>query len=43
MVKQFIKSLRRLYQDGKLNEERVIKLFEDGKISAEEKLYILAK
>lgn len=41
-MNQFIESLKRLYADGKLNEERVIKLFEDGKITVEEKLYILA-
>lgn len=41
-MNQFIESLRRLYQDGKLQEERVNKLFEDGKITVEEKLYILA-
>ena len=41
-MNQFIESLKRLYADGKLNEERIIKLFEDGKITVEEKLYILA-
>ena len=40
-MNQFIESLRRLYQDGKVKEERIIKLFEDGKITVEEKLYIL--
>ena len=42
-MNQFIESLRRLYQDGKLQEERICKLFEDGKITVEEKLYILAQ
>lgn len=41
-MSQFVESLRRLYVDGKLKEERVNKLFEDGKITVEEKLYILA-
>ena len=40
-MNQFIESLRRLYQDNKINEERINKLFEDGKITVEEKLYIL--
>ena len=38
----FIESLKRLYQDGKLDEERVIELFNDGKITEEEREYILA-
>jgi hypothetical protein len=40
-MNQFIESLRRLYTDGKVAEKRIIKLFEDGKITIEEKLYIL--
>lgn len=40
-MNQFIESLRRLYLDKKVKEERIIKLFEDGKITVEEKLYIL--
>lgn len=42
-MNQFIESLRRLYVDGKLQEERVNKLFEESKITIEEKLYILAQ
>ena len=38
----FIESVRRLYLDGKINEERILELYEDGKITIEEKLYILA-
>ena len=41
-MNQFIESLRRLYHDEKISEERIIKLFEDGKITVEEKLYILS-
>lgn len=42
-MNQFVESLRRLYLDDKIKEERIIKLFEDGKITVEEKLYILAR
>ena len=41
-MSQFIESLRRLYKDGKLTEERVIDFYNNGKITVEEKLYILA-
>ena len=41
-MNQFIESLRRLYQGGKIKEERIVELFENGKITIEEKLYILA-
>lgn len=41
-MNQFIESLRRLYQSGKIKEERIVKLFDDGRITIEEKLYILA-
>lgn len=37
----FVESMRRLYENKKITEERIIKLFEDGKITVEEKLYIL--
>lgn len=37
----FVEAMRRLYRDGKINEEKVISLFNDGKINEEEKLYIL--
>lgn len=37
----FIESLKRLYQGGKLSADKVIELFEDNKITEEEKLYIL--
>lgn len=42
-VNQFIESLRRLYIDGKVSEEKINQLFNDGKITVEEKLYILAQ
>lgn len=37
----FVESLRRLYRDGKLDASKVIKFFEDGKITEEEKWLIL--
>lgn len=43
MVRQFVESLRRLYISNKVSEETVIKLFNDEKITIEEKLYILNK
>lgn len=38
----FVESLKRLYQDGKLNREKIVELAESGKITEEEKRYILA-
>lgn len=38
----FIESLRRLYVDGKIMEEKIEQLYKDGKITIEEKLYILS-
>ena len=37
----FVEAMRRRYRDGNVNEEKVILLFNDGKITEEEKLYIL--
>ena len=42
-MNQFIESLRRLYQNDKLNKDTVLRLFNEGKITEEEKLYILNK
>ena len=42
-MNQFIESLRRLYQADKVSKETIIKIFNDGKITEEEKLYILAR
>lgn len=41
-VSQFIESLRRLYVDGKIAEEKIEQLYKDGKIAVEDKLYILS-
>ena len=38
----FVEAMRRLYRDGNVNEEKIILLFDDGKITEEEKNYILA-
>lgn len=37
----FIESLRRLYKDGKIEKEKIVELFESGKITEKDKLYIL--
>lgn len=37
----FVESIRRLYKDNKVSEEKVIELFQKGKITEEEKWYIL--
>ena len=38
----FVEAMRRLYRDGKVNEEKIVELFESEKITEEEKNYILA-
>ena len=40
-MNQFVESMKRLYKDGKVTEEKICKLFESGKITEKEKLYIL--
>lgn len=40
-MNQFVESLKRLYQNGLLEVVRIILLFNDGKITEEEKDYIL--
>ena len=40
-MNQFIESLKRLYQNGRLNTEKVIELFASKKITEEQKWYIL--
>lgn len=37
----FVESMRRLYRDGKVTENKILELFESGKITEEEKGYIL--
>jgi hypothetical protein len=33
--------MRRLYRDDKINEDKILELFESGKITEEEKWHIL--
>ena len=40
-MNQFVESIKRLYQAGKVDEKKVIELFNSGKITQEEKSYIL--
>lgn len=40
-MNQFVESMKRLYVSGKVNVEKILELFESGKITKEEKLYIL--
>lgn len=40
-MNQFVESMRRLYKDGKVYEKKIVELFESGKITEEEKDYIL--
>ena len=36
----FVESIKRLYNDRKIEEDKVIELFQNGKITEEEKWYI---
>ena len=42
-MNQFVESLKRLYNDNKIDEQKVIELFENNKITENEKAYILNK
>ena len=37
----FIESVKRLYDEGKIKEEKILQWYKEGKITIEEKLYIL--
>lgn len=41
-MNQFVESLKRLYCADKLTAEKIINLFKSGKITDEERKYILA-
>lgn len=41
MMNQFVESLKRLYQNEKISVDKVNELFKNGKITEEEKRYIL--
>lgn len=40
-MNQFVESMKRLYKDMKVSKEKVVELYVSGKITEEEKLYIL--
>ena len=40
-MKQFVESLKRLYEKDKVNKSKIEDLFKDEKITKEEKEYIL--
>ena len=40
-MRQFVEIINCLYQGGKIDEQKVIELFTNGKITEEEKWYIL--
>lgn len=42
-MNQFVESMRRLYADKKIDEKKIIELFQSGKITEEEKWFILNK
>lgn len=42
-MNQFVESLKRLYDNHIIKDDKVIKLFESGKITDAEKAYILEK
>ena len=42
-MRQFVESLKRLYKNGLIDAVKVVLLFSDGKITEEEKKYILAR
>lgn len=37
----FVESIKRLYNDGKINKEKIVELYESRKITEEELNYIL--
>lgn len=41
-MNQFVESMKRLYMNGKVNEKKIVELFESKKITKEEIEYILA-
>lgn len=40
-MREFVKSLKRLYQNSDINVEKINELSDSGKITQEEKFYIL--
>lgn len=41
-MNEFVESLKRLYKNGLIDMVRIVMLFNDGKITEDEKKYILA-
>lgn len=41
MMNAFVESMWRLYRDGMVNAKKIEELFNNGKITEKEKLYIL--
>lgn len=41
MMSVFIESVKRLYDEGKIKEDKILQWYEEGKITVEEKLFIL--
>ena len=37
----FVESIKRLYQDKKIDKSKIVELYESGKITEKEKMYIL--
>lgn len=42
-MSQFVESLKRLYDSKMINEAKVISIYNDGKITLSDKVYILGK
>ena len=40
-MNQFVESMKRLYANERINEQKIIELFQNHKITEEEKWYIL--
>ena len=40
-MRQFVESIKRLYQNEKIEKSKIVELFESGKITEEEQNYIL--
>ena len=40
-MRQFVEIMKSLYKDMKVNEKKIVELYESGKITDEEKCYIL--
>ena len=40
-MRQFIESLKRLYKNQSINKDKIVELYNNGKINMDEKNYIL--